>query len=279
VITVLVDDRVCYGSPALAIHGLSIHILADGLSLLLDVGPRFDVLKHNAGVVGIDLENVEMVALSHGHYDHVDALPELIELADPVIVAHPYALRQQYIATGSGLKYVGPSRRVLETLKKAKVVATKRPLEIARGIWFLGEIPRRYPWSAPWRSYVVHESGVEVHGFEDDTALALRVDGYGTVVISGCSHSGAHNIARYASEVVGERVRMFVGGPHLVGYGAEEYRKVANALRELGVERVVLCHCVEYEALKELDRVLKIHYGCCGAVIEIENGRVEIVRA
>ena len=276
VITVVVDDRVCYGCSTLAVHGLSIHVNADGHHLLLDVGPRFDVLRLNAEKLGLDLKRVKAVVLSHGHYDHVDALPQLLELADPVVVAHPRALKQQYIVSSEGLRYVGPSRHVLDAVKRARILLSREPVEIAPRIWFLGEIPRRYPWSAPWRSYVVEEGEAKVHMFEDDSGIAVHVEGYGVVVIAGCSHSGVHNIVHRAAQVVGERVRMFVGGPHLIGYDPRLYEDVARTLRDLGLETVVACHCIEFEALKRLSEVLDVRYGCCGAVIEIGgDGRVE----
>lgn len=67
--TVLIDNTTV--SPELkAEHGLSILITAgDGYRLLLDTGDTGAFLD-NAAALGTDLNGLDALVLSHGHYDH-----------------------------------------------------------------------------------------------------------------------------------------------------------------------------------------------------------------
>ena len=56
-------------SECLYEHGLSFYIETEGHKVLLDLGQTDNSLK-NAIFLGVDLEKVDMVVLSHGHYDH-----------------------------------------------------------------------------------------------------------------------------------------------------------------------------------------------------------------
>ncbi len=49
-------------------HGVAWFIEADEHCLLFDTG-QGQTLRHNAGRLGLSLERVEAIALSHGHYD------------------------------------------------------------------------------------------------------------------------------------------------------------------------------------------------------------------
>jgi len=53
--------------------GLSIYIEVNGMKILFDTGESGGLLN-NADVMGIDLESVEALVLSHGHYDHTGGM-------------------------------------------------------------------------------------------------------------------------------------------------------------------------------------------------------------
>lgn len=61
-------------------HGLSLYIRTPLHRLVLDTGAT-GAFADNAAALGIDLTTVDMVVLSHGHYDHAGGLLRMAELA------------------------------------------------------------------------------------------------------------------------------------------------------------------------------------------------------
>ncbi|MDX9930050.1 MAG: MBL fold metallo-hydrolase, partial [Bacteroidales bacterium] len=57
-------------------HGLSYLIESDGRRILFDTG-QSDLFLKNAAVMGVSLEGIDMIVLSHGHYDHGNGLEHL----------------------------------------------------------------------------------------------------------------------------------------------------------------------------------------------------------
>ncbi|PIP36079.1 MAG: hypothetical protein COS92_00170 [Desulfobacterales bacterium CG07_land_8_20_14_0_80_52_14] len=68
-IITLVENTVPKGKGLIGEHGLSFFIEAGDRKILFDTGQGFALVK-NAEVLGIDLSVVDVVVLSHGHYDH-----------------------------------------------------------------------------------------------------------------------------------------------------------------------------------------------------------------
>ena len=78
-IRVLIEDSKSLTKPDLiSKHGLSFYIQAkiddDMVTILMDTGPSSGALLHNVRSLGIDLEDVDVVVLSHGHYDYTGGL-------------------------------------------------------------------------------------------------------------------------------------------------------------------------------------------------------------
>ena len=72
-ITVLVEDTV-HEARMRAEHGLSLYIDAGGYRILFDIGASALFLG-NAKNLGIHLNDLDALALSHNHYDHTARSP------------------------------------------------------------------------------------------------------------------------------------------------------------------------------------------------------------
>jgi 7,8-dihydropterin-6-yl-methyl-4-(beta-D-ribofuranosyl)aminobenzene 5'-phosphate synthase len=81
-------------------HGLSIHIEYDDLKILFDAG-QSDLYQKNAKKLGIDLTKIDLVVLSHGHYDHGNGLKYL---SQKILLCHPKVFSRRFREDGS---YVG----------------------------------------------------------------------------------------------------------------------------------------------------------------------------
>jgi 7,8-dihydropterin-6-yl-methyl-4-(beta-D-ribofuranosyl)aminobenzene 5'-phosphate synthase len=71
----------------------------------------------------------------------------------------------------------------------------------------------------------------------------------GSVVITGCAHPGVAKMVRRAQEVVPGKVALLAGGFHLYETSKEKLPSIVAELRQLGVEKVLACHCTGDEAI------------------------------
>jgi 7,8-dihydropterin-6-yl-methyl-4-(beta-D-ribofuranosyl)aminobenzene 5'-phosphate synthase len=84
----------------------------------------------------------------------------------------------------------------------------------------------------------------------DDQALVVHVRGRGLVVITGCGHAGAVNIARHALRLTGvDHLHALLGGFHLSGPAFEPViEPTIAALAGMGPELVLPAHCTGWRA-------------------------------
>ena len=92
----------------------------------------------------------------------------------------------------------------------------------------------------------------------DDQALVVNVRGRGLVVITGCGHAGAVNIARHALRLTGvDRLHALLGGLHLSGAVFEPIiEPTIEALTEIGPDLIVPAHCTGWKANHRLAAAL-----------------------
>ena len=85
-------------------HGLSLLIETEKHIILFDMG-QSELFAENAEKLGIDLGNVDIAVLSHGHYDHGGGLKKFLELNSkaPVFI-NRYAFEPHFNAEK---KYIG----------------------------------------------------------------------------------------------------------------------------------------------------------------------------
>jgi 7,8-dihydropterin-6-yl-methyl-4-(beta-D-ribofuranosyl)aminobenzene 5'-phosphate synthase len=179
------------GEPA-----VSYLLRTDQGSLLFDVGFGADVLAHNAARLGISLQHVDAVAISHWHLDHAGGMQAMRSrsvmvpdaLGDPA--GQPCFLPDRGQAPGFAAHVVEQPRLL------AAGVASTGPL--ARSLFFFG-------WT-------------------EEQALLARLHGKGLVLISGCGHPTAQLMLEMVSRLSAEPVFALVGGYHFPVTGGRTTR-------------------------------------------------------
>ncbi len=264
-LTVLVDDsKNQTRSELIAKHGLSffIELKVDGrtTNLLMDTGPSADIIIQNAQKLGIDLKKVDLILISHGHYDHTGGLLGVLKYigrALPVIL-HPEALKPKFSVKKKRLKKTGIPFRISELQESKGVLNLSRgPSSISPGVWVSGEIKRVSPYDGV-KGFKVKEDGKIVEDLMlDDQALFVKVVNKGLVILSGCAHAGLINTIKQAQRLSGLRnIWGVVGGFHLAGASAKKINSTIEELRKAGVKLVMPCHCTGKKAVAKFVEVL-----------------------
>ena len=221
-------------------HGLSYLVEFDGKRLLFDTGQSNLFLK-NAEAMGVDLINIDMIILSHGHFDHGDGLQFL---SGGKLVCHPGCFVRRY--RKADYSYIGLENSKDEIAGKFNLVTSSTPYYITEKIIFLGEIPRVTDFESKNTSFIL-EGGIPDFVM-DDSAIAMLLD-EGLFVVTGCGHAGIINTLEHAKIVTGmNRLYGIIGGFHL----KENNRQTQETIRYLkksGIVHVYPSHCTDNPAL------------------------------
>jgi 7,8-dihydropterin-6-yl-methyl-4-(beta-D-ribofuranosyl)aminobenzene 5'-phosphate synthase len=233
-LTPLVDARTVNADLA-GEAAVSYLVEADDARVLFDLGLNAQgetpsPLQRNAEALGVDLDAVDGVVISHRHLDHVGGFRAQR--------AHTFVLPDVLLEKAEVPVYL-PEPLQHPT---ADVQVVERPQHVAPGIATIGPIP----------------GALFVMGWTPEQALAVNVAGKGIVLIVGCGHQGVRRIVERAKALFDEPLYGLVGGLHFPVTGAalqriaggdrppwqslskDDVYEVLRYLQDKGLKRIVL---------------------------------------
>jgi 7,8-dihydropterin-6-yl-methyl-4-(beta-D-ribofuranosyl)aminobenzene 5'-phosphate synthase len=224
-------------------------------SILFDTGVSSEGILVNAQRMGLDLREVSVVVLSHGHYDHfggLQAAVKAIDKPDLPLITHEYMFKPHGTDGPYGVR-AHPIFPTPEQLSPAKIINTKEPCLIAnQSVLVTGEISRKTSFERGCGLNRVLKDNIwePDRWVLDDRALVINLKGRGLVIISGCAHAGLINTIRYAQEVTGiKTVYGVIGGFHLGGLENEKLiPQTLVELKQINPQLIVPCHCTGWRA-------------------------------
>ncbi len=246
----LVCENTAAGAGVLGEHGLAWWIETGDRRVLFDTGQGL-TLTHNARHLGIDLSTADAIVLSHGHYDHVGGLPDVLPLAPECPVwLHPAALGEKYSRGAEGR-----ARRISTPLLDEQKLAPIQPrlrwlaerAEVVPGVFATGQIPRLTGFEDTGGAFYLDEELRVPDPIDDDLALAIPVRD-GVVVVLGCAHAGVVNTLDFVAPWLGP-VAVVMGGMHLLHAGRARLQATAHALRRHAIRSLGPNHCTGDEAV------------------------------
>lgn len=246
-------------------HGFSALVEAEGKRILIDTGSVGIAVTHNLKLLGINPEDIDLIFLTHGHYDHTGGI-----LSFPAkVIAHPSAFFKRYLLTpvGTRLDLTCHSSEMFID----RVEYHSGPLQLAKGIWTTGEIKRRHPWEM-LKIFEIQRDGKDVPDDIIDDQGVIISSKKGLVVISGCGHAGIINTIEQAIELSGiNEVYCVIGGFHLIGPGESNIEKTIKELKRLNVKKVLPIHCTGFEGIKKISIEMpeEFEYGTTGCRIDL----------
>jgi 7,8-dihydropterin-6-yl-methyl-4-(beta-D-ribofuranosyl)aminobenzene 5'-phosphate synthase len=263
-LTIVVENSASISNSSVwAQHGLSIFLeLGYGperMKLLLDTGASSEVMQHNADALHLDLCHLDLICLSHGHYDHTGGLMGVLQRLNGriCILAHPDIFAPK-LKERPILKFIGPPfTRAGAEAAGSIMLEARGPVAIAQGVMTTGEVPRIEPFEKVEDFWTIKDGQYCEDKIPDDQALAINMEGKGLVVITGCAHAGIINTIRHAQKITGvEELYAVLGGFHLMGADDKRIDSTAEALHSLDPAIVRPGHCTGQKAVCRLQEAL-----------------------
>ena len=214
--------------------GFACFIHQKSKNILFDTGGSGRVLLSNMNKLRINLEDVDVIVLSHIHMDHTGGLKEFLKRNSHVTVYFPHSFPQTFRD---------------DILKMGcNLIAVDQPIKICEGVYSSGEM------------------GVGIR----EQALILKTS-KGLIVITGCAHPGIVDIVKHAKDWLKEEIYLVLGGFHLMRYSESEVGRVITRLQEMSVKKVAPSHCTGETAIRQFKAAWGDNFlnGGCGAVINI----------
>jgi 7,8-dihydropterin-6-yl-methyl-4-(beta-D-ribofuranosyl)aminobenzene 5'-phosphate synthase len=248
-------------------HGFSAYIrttTGDNVqNMVFDFGFSKHGAAYNANVLGVDMNTVQALALSHGHMDHTggfDAMLDLMDTQGVEFAVHPGVfVSPRYLKYSEDLKIYFPKFSKEQVIASGvNLVETDTPYQLLGGdVLFLGEIPRNTDFEVGFPIAYMEVDGVEKWDpIEDDTAIVMNLKDKGLVILSGCAHSGIINTVQHARKITGiEKVHVIMGGFHLTGPLFEPIiERTTGELKDLGPDYIIPTHCTGRKAIMHIEK-------------------------
>ena len=241
-------------------HGLSMYVRTPGHKLLFDAGPN-DFFARNAETLGVDLSQVDMAVLSHGHYDHSGGLEDFFRINPQA----PLYLRREALdgcyskSYGPEPKYIGLSPALESYQDRMRFAQDERKID--RELMLFSAKERQDP---PLRanSKLLRREGDSFcqDDFRHEINL-LITSGEKAVLLAGCAHSGIVPIMAQCEVLLGRAPDIVLGGFHLFAPRTGE-TEPEELIREIGRKlakwpsRYYTGHCTGEKAYGQLKEIL-----------------------
>ncbi len=251
--------------------GLCVHIEFEGKQYLLDTGSSNKYLK-NIEPLGVHLEDVDMAALSHAHYDHSGGYDRFFAINQKAkLYIRSECAENCYSKHGLFKAYIGVPKGMLRK-HRDRIVMVEGDYKLADNAWLIPhKVGNMEEIGKQAHMYVRNGLRFKPDEFKHEQSLVFKTE-KGLVILNSCSHGGADNIINEVLDTFpGEKVYAIIGGFHLKNHSAEKARQFALRLKECQVEYIYTGHCTGDKAFAILQEVLgdKVHYFETGTVLEI----------
>jgi len=236
-------------------HGLAhfVEITRGGetVRIAFDFGPSEAAITHNFRVLGLDPGTIDVLALSHGHWDHFGGLLGFLRTYRPTM-KKPLAFHggaDHFLPRWNqrGADRVSMGRLYREEIERydVRVETVRTPTLLADGVLLSGEMHEAEPFEPiPANLRVERDGAIVPDDFLGEQTLIVNLKGRGLVVVTSCSHRGIVGICRNATRIAGvSKVHAVIGGFHLAPYKEDYLRETMASLKEIDLDYLVPLHC------------------------------------
>ncbi|MEJ5273419.1 MAG: MBL fold metallo-hydrolase [Spirochaetota bacterium] len=296
----LIENTV-FQAGLFAEHGLCLLIEADK-KILFDTGqsPKF---IENAKFLGIDIENIDYLVVSHGHYDHAGGIEAFCKIN-----------KKAQIFIGEGFftpkfkdksKFIGIKDLIYKNDNlKSRFNFVNKITNICTNFYILPKIKIENNWDTHFEGMYIADNNIksinninnikdkseiknftnnkdknnnidnieryQIDQFEDEIALIIEKDDK-INIISGCSHRGITNVIQMALNLFNRQSNLVLGGFHISNLDDYNMQRFIEKLSHFPIDKIGCCHCTGIEKFAKLKNVFgeKVFYNSTGNIIEI----------
>ena len=264
-IVTLIENLV-YKQGLVAEHGLAIYIETETRKILFDTG-QSGLFLQNAEKLGISIEDIDSLILSHGHYDHTGGLYPFLEKNSKAKI---FSKKDLFTP-----KYHGPNRFIgtlrNEKLLKERIIYVDSITEITDGVFIMPDIIIHHPLDTHFKGMFKKVGNEFVPDeFDDELFLVLKQNEQINIV-TACSHRGITNICATATEQFKLPVGLIFGGFHMKSCSKEQYTHIMQYFRNIQPKSIGVCHCTGIDKYAEMAKECEAHvfYNFTGNEISI----------
>lgn len=274
-ITTLIENNPDKNNILISEHGLSLYIESGKTKILFDTGKSGAFIK-NAEKLKVNLNDLNYVILSHGHYDHSGGFIKLIENIDNIpklIVGNGFFNKKYKLVEENKYKFNGNDfdKRFIDKNNISTKYIDNDFFEVTKDIIVFSNFEKSTDFeSANKKFYVKKDEQYVEDNFSDEIVLGIKHE-KGLCVILGCSHIGIVNILKTIIKKTNMNIYGVIGGSHLIDTDELRLNSTIDFFKENNIEILGLSHCTSENAMKKIQNKFqnKFIYNNTGNVIKI----------
>lgn len=255
-------------------HGLSLYIETKKHKILFDLG-KSNLFLENAEKMDVDVEDIDIIIISHGHYDHGRGLKTFIDMNNKAkIYINKNAFNPYFsIKENKDSRYIGLDK-TLEA--NHRIIFTDEYMKIDEGLEVFSKVQGKELLSKANKALFAQEENQLIQDDFSHEQNLIITEGNKTILFGGCAHNGIVNIVKEFISLKKEAPSYVLSGFHLFNPSAdisEDYHlvdKIGSFLLETN-SIYYTGHCTGLTAYHQLKEKMndKINYLATGSIFKL----------
>jgi 7,8-dihydropterin-6-yl-methyl-4-(beta-D-ribofuranosyl)aminobenzene 5'-phosphate synthase len=238
----------------MAEHGLCLYIETTNRKILFDTG-QTGLFMQNAKTLGIDIEEIDTIVISHGHNDHTGGLyPFLKKNKKAKIICKPDLFAQKYSGRN---RFIGT--KFHEAQLKDRLIFVDDITELDENLFIFPDIQIHDPLDTNFKGFNFKKDNTYSPDEFNDELFMVAKQKSQINIITACSHRGITNICTTAREHFGLPVGLILGGFHMKDSSIEQYVHITHYFRAIQPKSIGVCHCTGIEKYAEMHHECETH--------------------
>jgi len=270
---VMLAENTAINENLISMHGLSLYIETLNHKVLIDFGDK-DIFLHNSLRLGVNISDVDIAIITHGHNDHGGGLKCFLENNRKAkIYIQERAFLDYFVITKAAENYIGLEKKLKDN---PQIVLVDGDFKINDELTLIAN-PKITAPAPAFNSYLYEK----VDGIlKPDKFLheqSVIISDNKTLLVGGCAHSGIVNIINDALSKLTPAVKIdyCISGFHLFNPGLnltdfEAIEDLSEKLLQTGI-KIYTCHCTGTAAFEKLKESMgeNIEYLSTGSILKI----------